>query len=476
MSGTSENNNGAAAVMELPVAEVRPAAANVHGKEKKCDPNFRGLVESIKANGIIHRIVVRKDPKDGGWVVVDGHRRLAAAQAAGLKSVPVEVRDVDADKALAVTIAANVQRLGNDPLLEAEAIERMLASGMERREIAASIGKDESYVARRARLISLAKPWREFARRVPCTTDLLERVAAHDKALQERVADKVGLDESEYECDTDERVTWSEFASTFSRETMKLADARFDTEDCRSCPHNTACHAYLFDFMRSDEDKGDQARCQDAACFTKRNNDRVDAIVEDLRRRGTPAVEVADKWRIPQYWDAVNAKDRRHTQAYVYAEGGLKVIAWSVPRVKPAAAGGGMTAEEKEAERRRKRSAKLVKSARGKVRSMLSPGEDGRVAFFSASDAAAAAYNAIALKRLERDLSHGWINDGLVDDVMAELPGEATAAAGLSEDESKAYADELEERRRADERLAAYAADADDDDEADSGEGEDGED
>lgn len=187
-------------------------------------------------------------------------------------------------------------------------------------------------------------------------------------------------------------------------------------------------------------------------------------------------MEVADKWRIPQYWDVVNAKDKKHTQAYVYAEGGLKVIAWSVPRVKPEEAGGGMTAEEKEAERRRKRSTKLVKSARGKVRSMLSPGEDGRVAFFSASDAAAAAYNAIALKRLERDLSHGWINDGLVDDVMAELPGEAAAAAGLSEDESKAYADELEERRRADERLAAYAADADDDDETDSGEGEDGED
>ena len=467
MSGTSENNNGAAAVMELPVAEVRPAAANVHGKEKKGDPNFRGLVESIKANGIIHRIVVRKDPKDGGWVVVDGHRRLAAAQAAGLASVPVEVREVDADKAMAVTIAANVQRIGNDPLLEAEAIERMIASGMGRAEIAASIGKDVAYVARRARLISLAKPWRDFAKRTPCTVDLLERVAAHEKALQERVADRVGLDESEYDCDTDERVTWSEFASTFSRETMKLAEARFDTEDCRSCPHNTACHAYLFDFMRSDQDDGDQARCQDATCFTKRNNDRVDAIVEDLRRRGTPAVEVADKWRIPQYWDAVNAKDRRHTQAYVYAEGGLKVIAWSVPRVKPAAAGGGMTAEEKEAERRRKRSAKLVKSARGKVRSMLSPGEDGRVAFFSASDAAAAAYNAIALKRLERDLS-GWINDSLVDDVMEAVSHEAAEAAGLAEDEAEAYKAELERIRRVE---AEPDGDGADDGE---GEGEDG--
>lgn len=467
MADSNENNNGAAAVMELPVAEVRPAAANVHGKEKRGDTTFRGLVESIKANGLIHRIVVRRDSADGGWVVVDGHRRLAAAKAAGLKSVPVEVRDVDADKALAVTIAANVQRLVNDPLLEAEAIERMLASGMERREIAASIGKDEAYVARRARLISLAKPWREFARRVPCTTDLLERVAAHDKALQERVAERLDIAEGyEYNTDGDERCPWGEFASTFERETMRIAAAKFDTSDCRSCPNNTACHPYLFDFMRDEEGEAD-ARCQDSACFVRRSNERVDAIVEELRRKGTPAVEVADRWRVPDCWNAKDARDKAHPQAYVYRDGDIKVLVWSVPRQK---ADSGMTAEERQAERARKLRARLVRSARDKVRAILEPDDSGEVAFFAANGKTGA-YERIALLRLERDLSRGWINDGLVDDVMAELPGEAAAAAGLSKDEAKAYADEFEERRRAEERPAADEADADD-----SGEGEDGED
>lgn len=442
MNEGNENISGAA-VMELPVSDIIPAEANVHGKERRSDPTFRGLVESIKANGLIHRIVVRKDPANWKWVVVDGHRRLEAAKAAGLVKVPVEVRDVDADKAMAVTIAANVQRLGNDPLLEAEAIERMIASGMERGEIAASIGKDEAYVARRARLISLTKPWRDFARRVPCTTDLLERVAAHDKALQERVADRLDVaDGYEYNTDGDERCPWGEFAAMFEHETMRLAEAKFDTSVCRSCPNNTACHPYLFDFMRDEEGEA-AARCQDAACFARRSNERVDAIVEELRRRGTPAVEVADRWRVPEYWKAEDAMDAAHPQAYVYRDGDIKVLLWSVPRVKPASAGGGMTAEE----RQRKRRMKLVKSARGKVRSLLSPGEDGRIAFFSTSDAAAAAYTTIAVKRLERELS-GWINDTLVDEVMEEVFHEASQAAGLADAESEAYAAEIEERKR----------------------------
>lgn len=444
MADSNENNNGAAAVMELPVAEVRPAAANVHGKEKRGDTTFRGLVESIKANGLIHRIVVRRDSADGGWVVVDGHRRLAAAKAAGLKSVPVEVRDVDADKALAVTIAANVQRLVNDPLLEAEAIERMLASGMERREIAASIGKDEAYVARRARLISLAKPWREFARRVPCTTDLLERVAAHDKALQERVAERLDIAHGyEYNTDGDERCPWGEFASTFERETMRIAAAKFDTSDCRSCPNNTACHPYLFDFMRDEEGEAD-ARCQDSACFVRRSNERVDAIVEELRRKGTPAVEVADRWRVPDCWNAKDARDKAHAQAYVYRDGDIKVLVWSVPRQK---ADSGMTAEERQAERARKLRARLVRSARDKVREVAADG--GAMRLFNGSEAGGMAFKRIAAMRLARDLDGSWLSDSLIDDIMGEFAHGIREQVDITDEEADAYATMIDEREEA---------------------------
>ena len=289
------------------------------------------------------------------------------------------------DAALAVTIAANVQRLDDDPILEAEAVERMEKGGMSREEIAAAIGKSVACVARRARLASLSRPWREFARRVPCTTDLLEKVAAHETQLQERVAADIGLDEYEYDGEGGERCPWGEFENTFDRAVMKISDAAFDASVCANCPNNTARHAYLFDFMASED--GDDARCQDPACYAKRNNAAVDALVERLRRGGTPAVEVADRWRIPEYWNASAKPGAKHRQAYVYTDGSLKRVRWSVPMPKPERAQSAMTDEEREAARRVKRAHNAWKKNRlaayEKVRSALGDVETRRGFFRS---------------------------------------------------------------------------------------------
>ena len=430
-------SSGAAAVcigtpQTIKMEELTSSRLNVH--RTRGDEQIKGLAESIRKNGLIQRVVVRPDG-DGGYVVVDGHRRVQAARMIGWTQIPVDVIDPDEAGVLARMVAANVQRIPNDPILEAEAIERMAAEGMSRAEIAASIGKDASYVARRARLMSLTKPWRDFARRVPCTTDLLERVAAHEEQLQIRVAADVGLDEYENDLADDSRCTWQEFEDTFMRDTMVLENAQFDTTACAKCPNNTACHEYLFDFLE-DED-GRVARCQDAACYARKASAEVDALVARLRKTSTPAIEVADKWRIPESWSARTEMDKGHPQAYVFTQDGVRRVLWSVPPPKKANAA--LTKEEREERKAAKRRNVLMSSARGKVRRLLRPGGDGRIAFFDDGGDAAEAYNFIALSRLERDLSRDYIPDCLVDEVVRVCRRIPAMREALDADELKAY-------------------------------------
>lgn len=430
---TTKGADGGATAMTVPVAELREADMNVHAKEGRGDETFGGLVESIRANGVIHRIVVRRDA-DGGLVVVDGHRRLRAARAAGLDEVPVEVRDVDADEALAVTMAANTQRVEDDPLLEAEAIERMLGAGMSREQVAASIGKSAAFVARRARLMSLAKPWRDFAKRVRCTVDMLERVAAHETALQERVAQDVGLDEYEFDGGRDGEVvpcSWGEFADVFARATMRISDAPFDVSVCAGCPSNTSCHEFLFDFMAESED----ARCQDPACYARRNDEAVDALLGRLRAKGRPAIEVADRWRVPNSWEASEKSSAKHPQAYVFADGGLRRVLWSVPPPKKESAKPAATAEERAAEKAEKRRVKLVRSARDKVREAWARIAEGGAE--AVKKRLGSTYDELAAKRLDREIGRTWIGEDFLDD-FARLSFE-TATAAMDKDERDAY-------------------------------------
>jgi ParB/RepB/Spo0J family partition protein len=415
------------------IADINAAPLNVHRVEgKDIDGGFKGLVESIRRNGMIARIVVRPG-EDGKYVVVDGHRRFEAAKALGWAEVPVDVVGVEGADALAQTVAANVQRIPNDPLLEAEAIERMSADGMTRQEIAAALGMDAGYVARRQRLTALTEPWRAFARRVKCTTDLLERVAAHEPTLQLRVAETSGLDE--YEQDWEGACPWSEFESAFKTEMRSIPDAAFDTTECAKCPSNTANHDYLFDFMI--DCNGACARCQDAACFARKTNAEIDALVERLRRTSRPAVEVSDQWRVPEYWNASAKKNPKHPQAYVFEQNGLRRVLWSVP--PPQKEKLALTPEEKAERKAAKRRVALMSSARGKVRSLLEPDDSGRIAFFDDGGQAAQAYEFIALSRLERDLSKPFLADGLVDDVVRACQRIPALQEALDADELGAY-------------------------------------
>jgi ParB family transcriptional regulator, chromosome partitioning protein len=112
------------------------------------------LAQSIRANGIIQPIVVRK--VEGGYEIVAGERRWRASQRAGLLKVPVVVRDVPDERLLAVALIENIQREDLNPIEEAHAYRRLADEyQLTQEQIADAVGKDRSSIANYVRLLKL---------------------------------------------------------------------------------------------------------------------------------------------------------------------------------------------------------------------------------------------------------------------------------------------------------------------------------
>ena len=118
------------------------------------------LARSIKSNGVIQPIVVRK--ADKGFEIIAGERRWRASQHAGLLKVPVVVRDIPEERLLAVALIENIQREDLNPIEEAQAY-RSLADEhqLTQDQIAEAVGKDRSTVANFIRLLKLPREVRE---------------------------------------------------------------------------------------------------------------------------------------------------------------------------------------------------------------------------------------------------------------------------------------------------------------------------
>jgi len=118
------------------------------------DREQKELVASIRKSGIIQPIVVRKD--DSGYEIIAGERRWRAAQEAGLKDVPIVIRNASDAEAAELSLIENLQREGLNPLEEANAYQTLVETfGQTHESIAAKIGKDRSTVANTIRLLKL---------------------------------------------------------------------------------------------------------------------------------------------------------------------------------------------------------------------------------------------------------------------------------------------------------------------------------
>lgn len=121
------------------------------------------LVASIKKNGIIQPIIVRRT--DGGYEIIAGERRWRAAQEAGIKDVPVIIRDAEDPDAAELSLIENLIREDLNALEEAESFATLIEKfGISQEELSARIGKDRSTIANTLRLRKLPQEVKEAVR------------------------------------------------------------------------------------------------------------------------------------------------------------------------------------------------------------------------------------------------------------------------------------------------------------------------
>jgi len=134
------------------IEEIMPSRSQPrkHFDESK----LQELAESIKEKGVLEPLIVRK--VDQGYELIVGERRWRAAQKAGLKEVPVLVKEVEGREALELSLIENLQRENLNPIEEAEAFKRLTEEfNISQVELATRIGKDRTTIANALRLLKL---------------------------------------------------------------------------------------------------------------------------------------------------------------------------------------------------------------------------------------------------------------------------------------------------------------------------------
>lgn len=120
------------------------------------EEELRSLADSIKEKGVIQPLVVRADAS--GHVLIVGERRWRSARMAGLRQVPVVIKDVSEAEMLELALVENIQREDLNPLEKAEAYHRLMTEfGLRQQEVATRVGQDRSTVANFLRLRNLPK-------------------------------------------------------------------------------------------------------------------------------------------------------------------------------------------------------------------------------------------------------------------------------------------------------------------------------
>jgi ParB family chromosome partitioning protein len=160
LAGSDETSAPRDALQSVAIDRLRPG--KYQPRSRMDESSLEELADSIREQGIMQPILVR--PVDGGrFEIIAGERRWRAAQRAGLAEIPVLVKAVPDQAALALALIENIQREDLNPLEEAQGLQRLIGEfGLTHEAAAKAVGRSRSAVTNLLRLTQLAKPVQEY--------------------------------------------------------------------------------------------------------------------------------------------------------------------------------------------------------------------------------------------------------------------------------------------------------------------------
>jgi ParB family chromosome partitioning protein len=174
----------------LPVDRIAPNP--MQPRQKFSDERLAELAQSVRENGVVQPLVVRRD--GDGFTIVAGERRYRAARMAGLETVPAVIMDnVDDVRLLELALVENIQREDLNPLELAEAFRRLIDQcGHTQAQLAQRVGRSRASVANHLRLLTLPDSIKRLIHQGQLTEGHARAILALDSEAQMlEMADKI---------------------------------------------------------------------------------------------------------------------------------------------------------------------------------------------------------------------------------------------------------------------------------------------
>lgn len=142
-------------VQDLPLAKIIPN--QFQPRHQFTDESINELAQTLSTEGLLQPIAVRQQGDQ--YEIIAGERRFRAAQKLGWKTIPGIVRDLTDEQTASLALIENLQREDLNPIDEAKAYQRLMKlNKLTQLELAKQVGKSQSYVANKIRLLKLSDP------------------------------------------------------------------------------------------------------------------------------------------------------------------------------------------------------------------------------------------------------------------------------------------------------------------------------
>lgn len=177
----------------LKISQIEP---NKEQPRTEFDPEkLETLSDSIKKYGVLQPIVVKK-LENGFYKIIAGERRWRAAKMAGLKKIPVVIRDFDDQETMEIALVENLQREDLNPFEEARGYKELMdLFSLTQEQVAQKVGKSRSAVANSVRLLSLCDEIKELVLKKELTVGHVRALLATDnEGVQLMAARKIVAD------------------------------------------------------------------------------------------------------------------------------------------------------------------------------------------------------------------------------------------------------------------------------------------
>jgi len=280
----------------IPIKDLRTSPTNP--RRRIDERSIETLAESIKAQGILEPLIIRKNEKK--YEIVCGERRYRAASVAKLIELPCLVRELSDEQVLDIQIHENLHREDVHPMDEAYGYQFLKEKlGCDVKELALRVGKSEGYVLNRLKLNCLIKEAQKDIDDGHLPLVYALEIAKYSPVMQKYIYDEVYRTRGEYKGNDyvhtpikGEMIPWKSFTEWINTNihrilseapfSSKATNLREDGLACVNCPERTGAIVSLFEPNRI----GKKDACLNPACYVKKAETHVEVRRRELAELG----------------------------------------------------------------------------------------------------------------------------------------------------------------------------------------------